>query len=238
MSTIQQNLQDVRSRIDAAAQSCARIPEDVTLLAVSKTKPVEAIAEAIAAGQRAFGENYVQEGVDKIQYFAQRPEGAGLEWHFIGPLQSNKSKLVAEHFAWCHTLDRQRIAQRLNDQRPAEMPPLNVLIQINISDEQSKSGIVISELPMLAAAVATLPNLTLRGLMAIPAPESDYQRQLAVFGQMNDAFQALKQRYPQVDTLSIGMTDDMPAAIVAGSTMVRIGTAIFGARDYSASTNK
>ncbi|HGM5492273.1 TPA: YggS family pyridoxal phosphate-dependent enzyme [Serratia fonticola] len=236
MSTIQQNLQDVRSRIATAAQGCARIPEEVTLLAVSKTKPVEAIAQAIAAGQHAFGENYVQEGVDKIQHFAQRPEGATLEWHFIGPLQSNKSRLVAEHFDWCHTIDRLRIALRLSDQRPATMPPLNVLIQINISDEQSKSGIVLDELPALAEAVAALPNLCLRGLMAIPAPEHDYQRQLATFGQMNDAFQALKQRYPQVDTLSMGMTDDMQAAIAAGSTMVRIGTAIFGARDYSHTT--
>lgn len=233
MSTIQQNLQDVRSRIAAAAQGCARAPEEITLLAVSKTKPVAAIAEAIAAGQRAFGENYVQEGVDKVQHFATLPEGATLDWHFIGPLQSNKSRLVAEHFAWCHTVDRLRIAQRLSDQRPAGMPPLNVLIQINISDEQSKSGIVLAELPALAEAVAALPNLRLRGLMAIPAPEEDYQRQLAVFGQMSDAFQALQQHYPQVDTLSMGMTDDMAAAIAAGSTLVRIGTAIFGARDYS-----
>ncbi|MNG74107.1 hypothetical protein D3C79_325800 [compost metagenome] len=233
MSTIQQNLQDVRSRIATAAQGCARAPEEITLLAVSKTKPVAAIAEAIAAGQRAFGENYVQEGVDKVQHFATLPEGATLDWHFIGPLQSNKSRLVAEHFAWCHTVDRLRIAQRLSDQRPAGMPPLNVLIQINISDEQSKSGIVLAELPALAEAVAALPNLRLRGLMAIPAPEEDYQRQLAVFGQMSDAFLALQQHYPQVDTLSMGMTDDMAAAIAAGSTLVRIGTAIFGARDYS-----
>ncbi|CAI2064739.1 Predicted enzyme with a TIM-barrel fold [Serratia ficaria] len=211
----------------------ARAPEEITLLAVSKTKPVAAIAEAIAAGQRAFGENYVQEGVDKIQHFAASPQAAWLEWHFIGPLQSNKSRLVAEHFAWCHTLDRLRIAQRLSDQRPAEMAPLNVLIQINISDEQSKSGIVLDELPALAEAIAALPNLRLRGLMAIPAPEDDYPRQLAVFGRMNDAFLALRQRYPQVDTLSMGMTDDMAAAIAAGSTLVRIGTAIFGARDYS-----
>lgn len=233
MSTIQQNLQDVRSRIAAAAQGCARAPEEVTLLAVSKTKPVAAIAEAIAAGQRAFGENYVQEGVDKVQHFATLPEGVALDWHFIGPLQSNKSRLVAEHFAWCHTVDRLRIAQRLSDQRPAGMPQLNVLIQINISDEQSKSGIVLAELPALAEAVAALPNVRLRGLMAIPAPEEDYQRQLAVFSQMNDAFLALQQHYPQVDTLSMGMTDDMAAAIAAGSTLVRIGTAIFGARDYS-----
>jgi pyridoxal phosphate enzyme (YggS family) len=233
MSTIQQNLQDVRGRIATAAQGCARAPEEVTLLAVSKTKPAAAIAEAIAAGQRAFGENYVQEGVEKIQYFAQLPEGTDLEWHFIGPLQSNKSRLVAENFAWCHTLDRLRIAQRLSDQRPADMPPLNILIQVNISDEQSKSGIILAELPELAAAVAALSSIRLRGLMAIPAPESDYQRQLAVFGQMQQAFLSLQKEYPQVDTLSMGMTDDMTAAIAAGSTMVRIGTAIFGARDYS-----
>ncbi|ATA20687.1 hypothetical protein EDC48_11956 [Gibbsiella quercinecans] len=233
MSTIQQNLQDVRSRIAAAAQSCARNPAEVTLLAVSKTKPVAAIAEAISAGQRAFGENYVQEGVDKIQHFRQLPQGAELEWHFIGPLQSNKSRLVAENFAWCHTVDRLRIAQRLSAQRPAGMAPLNVLIQINISDESSKSGIVLAELPALAQAVTALPHLRLRGLMAIPAVETDYQRQLAVFQQMNDAFLQLKQHYPQVDTLSMGMTDDMAAAIAAGSTLVRIGTAIFGARDYS-----
>ncbi|CAI1157108.1 Predicted enzyme with a TIM-barrel fold [Serratia entomophila] len=233
MSTIQQNLQDVRKRIASAAQDCGRAPEKVALLAVSKTKPVAAIEEAIAAGQRAFGENYVQEGVDKIQHFAALPQGAALEWHFIGPLQSNKSRLVAEHFAWCHTVDRLRIAQRLSDRRPAEMAPLNVLIQINISDEQSKSGIALDELPALAEAVAALPHLRLRGLMAIPAPEEDYQRQLAVFGRMNDAFLALQQRYPHIDTLSMGMTDDMAAAIAAGSTLVRIGTAIFGARDYS-----
>ncbi|CAI1769871.1 Predicted enzyme with a TIM-barrel fold [Serratia entomophila] len=233
MSTIQQNLQDVRNRIASAAQDCGRAPEKVALLAVSKTKPVAAIAEAIAAGQRAFGENYVQEGVDKIQHFAALPQGAALEWHFIGPLQSNKSRLVAEHFAWCHTVDRLRIAQRLSDRRPAEMAPLNVLIQINISDEQSKSGIALDELPALAEAVAALPHLRLRGLMAIPAPEEDYQRQLAVFGRMNDAFLALQRRYPHIDTLSMGMTDDMAAAIAAGSTLVRIGTAIFGARDYS-----
>ncbi|EEQ04804.1 alanine racemase [Yersinia bercovieri ATCC 43970] len=197
---------------------------------MSKTKPVTAIEEAIAAGQYAFGENYVQEGVDKIHYFANKPYNHPLEWHFIGPLQSNKSRLVAENFAWCHTVDRLKIAQRLSAQRPAELPALNVLIQVNISDEQSKSGITLAELPALAANISELPNLHLRGLMAIPAPEADYQRQLAVFEQMNQAFLTLKAQYPQMDTLSMGMTDDMPAAIAAGSTLVRIGTAIFGAR--------
>ncbi|MBS0055564.1 YggS family pyridoxal phosphate-dependent enzyme [Yersinia sp. Marseille-Q3913] len=230
MSTIEQNLQDVRVRIATVSRSCARSPEEVTLLAVSKTKPVTAIEEAIAAGQYAFGENYVQEGVDKIHYFANKPYNRLLEWHFIGPLQSNKSRLVAENFAWCHTVDRLKIAQRLSAQRPAEMPVLNVLIQVNISDERSKSGITLAELPALAANISELPNLHLRGLMAIPAPETDYQRQLAVFEQMNQAFLTLKAQYPQMDTLSMGMTDDMPAAIAAGSTLVRIGTAIFGAR--------
>ena len=222
MNDIAHNLAQVRDKISAAATRCGRSPEEITLLAVSKTKPASAIAEAIDAGQRQFGENYVQElGV------------TGLEWHFIGPLQSNKSRLVAEHFDWCHTIDRLRIATRLNDQRPAELPPLNVLIQINISDENSKSGIQLAELDELAAAVAELPRLRLRGLMAIPAPESEYVRQFEVARQMAVAFAGLKTRYPHIDTLSLGMSDDMEAAIAAGSTMVRIGTAIFGARDYS-----
>lgn len=233
-NAIAKNLQDVLAQIAAAAQHCGRSPQEVTLLAVSKTKPVSAIEEAISAGQRAFGENYVQEGVGKITYFAQHQPA--LEWHFIGPLQSNKSRLVAENFDWCHTLDRLKIAQRLNDQRPDSLPPLNVLIQVNISDETSKSGIAIEDVNQLAEQISTLPNLTLRGLMAIPAPEPDPQRQLAVFERMAGAFRQLQQRYPQADTLSMGMTDDMPAAIASGSTLVRIGTAIFGARDYSAST--
>jgi hypothetical protein len=230
MTSIQHNLQQLRQRIRAAATQCGRDPEEVTLLAVSKTKPASAVEEAIAAGQIAFGENYVQEGVEKIAALAAHPQ---VEWHFIGPLQSNKSRLVAEHFAWCHTVDRLKIAQRLSDQRPASLPPLNVLIQVNISDENSKSGIMLEDLPELAQQVAALPQLRLRGLMAIPAPESDYSRQLAVCQQMADAFRQLKQHYPDVDTLSLGMSDDMEAAIAAGSTMVRIGTAIFGARDYA-----
>ncbi|MDP9945704.1 pyridoxal phosphate enzyme (YggS family) [Enterobacter ludwigii] len=199
---------------------------------MSKTKPASAIANAIEAGQHAFGENYVQEGVDKIRFFQEQGK-TDLQWHFIGPLQSNKSRLVAEHFDWCHTIDRLRIASRLNDQRPEALPPLNVLIQVNISDENSKSGIALEELDALAADVAALPRLTLRGLMAIPAPESSYERQFAVAQQMAVAFEALKARYQTVDTLSLGMSDDMEAAIAAGSTMVRIGTAIFGARDYT-----
>ncbi|MGP3591391.1 YggS family pyridoxal phosphate-dependent enzyme [Vagococcus sp. WN89Y] len=231
MNDIAHNLAQVRDKISAAATRCGRAPEEVTLLAVSKTKPASDVAEAIAAGQRAFGENYVQEGVDKIRYF-QEQGIEGIQWHFIGPLQSNKSRLVAEHFDWCHTVDRLRIASRLSEQRPATLPALNVLIQINISDEQSKSGIALSELDTLAQQVVELPGICLRGLMAIPAPEADYDRQFAVARQMAVAFEALKARYPGVDTLSLGMTDDMAAAIAAGSTMVRIGTAIFGARNY------
>ncbi|MBW9398528.1 YggS family pyridoxal phosphate-dependent enzyme [Leclercia sp. EC_58] len=232
MNDIAHNLAQVRDKISAAATGCGRASEEVTLLAVSKTKPASAIAEAIDAGQRMFGENYVQEGVEKIRHFREKGT-ADLQWHFIGPLQSNKSRLVAEHFDWCHTVDRLRIATRLSEQRPAEMPPLNVLIQINISDENSKSGIALDALDLLAEQVAALPGLRLRGLMAIPAPETDYVRQFAVARQMAVAFEALKTRYPTVDTLSLGMTDDMAAAIAAGSTMVRIGTAIFGARDYT-----
>ncbi|EOS95905.1 YggS family pyridoxal phosphate-dependent enzyme [Erwinia tracheiphila] len=233
MTSIEHNLQQVRQRIIAAARRCGRDPQEITLLAVSKTKPADAIAEAALAGQKYFGENYVQEGVDKITRFGD----GSLVWHFIGPLQSNKSRLVAGHFDWCHTVDRLKIATRLNEQRPEDVPPLNVLIQVNISDEQSKSGIMLEALPALAREIALLPRLTLRGLMAIPAAETDYQRQLAVCQQMADAFSELKKVYSSADTLSLGMSDDMEAAIAAGSTMVRIGTAIFGARDYGTTHN-
>lgn len=232
MNDIAYNLAQIRDKISTAAALCGRAPQEVTLLAVSKTKPASVIAEAIAAGQRAFGENYVQEGVDKIRYFREASPHS-LQWHFIGPLQSNKSRLVAEHFDWCHTIERLRIASRLSEQRPAHLPPLNVLIQVNISDEESKSGIAPEEVDALAEQVAALPGLCLRGLMAIPAPEHEYHTQFAVAEQMAVAFARLKARYASVDTLSLGMSDDMEAAIAAGSTMVRIGTAIFGARDYS-----
>lgn len=230
MNNIKQNLHDVRNRIALTAQNCGRSPQEITLLAVSKTKPADAIAKAIATGQREFGENYVQEGVEKVQHFANHHD---LVWHFIGPLQSNKSRLVAEHFDWCHTIDRLKIAQRLSEKRPENMAPLNILIQINISGEDSKSGIILESLPELAKTINALPNLVLRGLMAIPAPESDFERQMAIFHQMEQAFIELKTQYPRVDTLSMGMTDDMEAAISCGSTLVRIGTAIFGARQYN-----
>ena len=232
MNDIAHNLAQVRDKISAAASRCGRLSEEVTLLAVSKTKPASAVEEAMAAGQRAFGENYVQEGVEKIRFFQDKGITT-LQWHFIGPLQSNKSRLVAEHFDWCHTVDRLKIATRLSEQRPVHLPPLNVLIQVNISDEQSKSGIEPEAVDALAAEVSALPNLCLRGLMAIPAPETEYDKQFAVAQQMAVAFARLKTHYPTVDTLSLGMSDDMEAAIAAGSTMVRIGTAIFGARDYT-----
>ncbi|MDF3830316.1 MULTISPECIES: YggS family pyridoxal phosphate-dependent enzyme [unclassified Pseudocitrobacter] len=232
MNDIAHNLAQVRDKISAAASRCGRLSEEVTLLAVSKTKPASAVEEAMAAGQRAFGENYVQEGVEKIRFFQDKGI-TDLQWHFIGPLQSNKSRLVAEHFDWCHTVDRLKIATRLSEQRPAHLSPLNVLIQVNISDEQSKSGIEPEAVDALAAEVSALPNLCLRGLMAIPAPETEYDKQFAVAQQMAVAFARLKTHYPTVDTLSLGMSDDMEAAIAAGSTMVRIGTAIFGARDYT-----
>ncbi|XWY20739.1 YggS family pyridoxal phosphate-dependent enzyme [Bisgaard Taxon 45] len=231
--TIEQNLAQLQQHIQQATQHAQRSASAVTLLAVSKTKPIEDIFQAYQAGQTAFGENYVQEGVEKIQYFAQK--NITLEWHFIGPLQSNKTKLVAEHFDWMQTLDRKKIADRLNEQRPHDKKPLNVLIQINISDEDSKSGIQPNEMLELAKHIQTLPHLYLRGLMAIPAPTDDFATQTQAFSQMHILFEQLKQALPdaQIDTLSMGMSDDMATAIECGSTMVRIGTAIFGTRDYS-----
>lgn len=234
MSSIQQNIEHITSQIRNDEQKCGRSPESVQLLAVSKTKPVEAILEAYQAGQTAFGENYVQEGVNKVQHFAQHYPENRVEWHFIGPIQSNKSRLVAEHFDWVHTIDRAKIAQRLNDQRPGELKPLQVLIQVNTSGEDSKSGVTDAEVFELAELISRLPNLTLRGLMSIPANVSDYDSQLHEFQKLAKLKQDLEQQYPEIDTLSMGMSGDMTAAIDAGSTMVRIGTAIFGARDYSA----
>ncbi|MDA0148550.1 YggS family pyridoxal phosphate-dependent enzyme [Vibrio sp. LaRot3] len=234
MSSIQQNIEQITSQILAAQQKCGRTQESVQLLAVSKTKPNQAVLEAAQAGQTAFGENYVQEGVDKIAYFSEHHPDLKLEWHFIGPLQSNKTRPVAENFAWVHTIDRAKIAQRLNDQRPSTMNKLQVLIQVNTSAESSKSGVDDQQVFELAELIYSLPNLTLRGLMSIPANVADYQSQLQAFNQLAELKDALSARYPDLnlDTLSMGMSGDMEAAIEAGSTMVRIGTAIFGARDY------
>ena len=232
MNTVQDNLLNIKNEIAKIAKKCGRDPNTIQLIAVSKTKPVEQIMEAINAGQLAFGENYVQEGIEKIQYFEKNMPNNDLIWHFIGPLQSNKSKLVAEHFDWMHTIDRFKIAQRLSDQRPNHMAKLNVLIQVNISQEASKSGVKPEEVTDLVKQIVALPNLNLRGLMAIPEIENDYDKQLKVFTKMQQLLHSLQKDYPFMDTLSMGMSGDMPAAISAGSTMVRIGTAIFGARQY------
>ena len=225
--SISQNLAQIQQQIESLSAQFQR--ENVRLLAVSKTKLVSAIEEAIQAGQKAFGENYVQEGVEKIAYFNQQTD---LEWHFIGPLQSNKTKLVATHFDWIQTVDRLKIAQRLSEQRPADKAPLNVLIQINISDEASKSGIAPEDMLPLAREIALLPNLKLRGLMAIPKPEHEPAQQKIALSKMQQLFNRLQAEFEGIDTLSMGMSDDMAAAIECGSTMVRIGTAVFGARDY------
>jgi len=232
MMTIQQALETIHQQIQTSTQLAHRPESAVTLLAVSKTKPNEAILEAYQAGQKAFGENYVQEGVDKIQYF--EAQNIQLEWHFIGPLQSNKTRLVAEHFDWMQTLERAKIADRLNEQRSPHKAPLNVLIQVNISNETSKSGVQPDDILSLAKHVENLPHLRLRGLMAIPEPTNDVAQQEQTFRQMRTLFESLQQALPhaQIDTLSMGMTDDMQSAIQCGSTMVRVGTAIFGKRVY------
>lgn len=230
-TSIKNNIEQISQQIREAELHYSRTQNSVQLLAVSKTKPIEALQQAIDAGQKCFGENYVQEGVDKIQHFKQYYSENELEWHFIGPIQSNKTRLIAENFDWVHSIDREKIAQRLNDQR-ATQAPLQVLIQVNTSGEASKSGTNHDQVFALAELINTLPNLTLRGLMSIPENVSDHASQLAAFEQLAQLNTQLQQRYPQVDTLSMGMSGDMQAAIEAGSTMVRIGTAIFGQRNY------
>ena len=234
MSSIKQNIEQITTQILSAQQKCGRTQESVQLLAVSKTKPNQAILDAAIAGQRTFGENYVQEGVDKVSYFSEHHSNLEIEWHFIGPIQSNKTRPVAENFAWIHTIDRAKIAQRLNEQRPSGMQPLQVLIQVNTSGENSKSGIDEHQVFELAELISSLPNLTLRGLMSIPANVPDHPSQLRAFKQLAELKHRLAERHPtlNLDTLSMGMSGDMEAAIEAGSTMVRIGTAIFGGRDY------
>ncbi len=233
MSTIQHNLDAINGELRTFETKFGRASGSVQLLAVSKTKPIQAIEQAIAVGQLAFGENYVQEGVDKIKYFNEHYTDKSLQWHFIGPIQSNKTKLIAENFDWVHSVDREKIARRLNDQRPDNLPPLQVLIQVNTSGEQSKSGINAEQVIELANFIHSQPKLELRGLMSIPANVSDYQQQLSAFTALKDLKQLLNSTINSVDTLSMGMSGDMQAAVEAGSTMVRIGTAIFGARDYS-----
>ncbi len=227
MRVIDDNLQAVRGRIARAAAAAGRDPLSVTLLAVSKTHSAALVERALAAGQRAFGENYVQEAVEKMDAFA----GTSVEWHLVGPLQSNKTRLVAARFDWVHTIESGKIARRLSEQRPAGMAPLNVLIQVNVSGEASKSGVAPEHVAGLANAIAALPNLKLRGLMAIPEPAIDVQQQRSRFAGLRKLLQQLHKQYPALDTLSMGMSDDMEAAIAEGATLVRVGTAIFGARN-------
>lgn len=228
--TIAENLAQIQQQIQSCEIQYGRAPQDVRLLAVSKTKPTAAIQEAYEAGQRLFGENYVQEVVSKK---AELGHLSDIEWHFIGPIQSNKSRSVAECVDWVHTIDREKIAQRLNDQRPDTLSELNVCIQVNLSGETSKSGVQMEDVLVLAERIQTMPRLVLRGLMAIPAPQQDEASQIAIYRPLQDMYQQLRSRYNRVDTLSIGMSGDMSAAIAAGSTIVRIGTAIFGERDYT-----
>lgn len=226
MTTIPGNLQHVRARIATACQRAGRGVEEVTLLAVSKTFGADAVRAAAAAGQRAFGENYIQEGVEKIAALRD----LGLMWHCIGPIQSNKTRLVAEHFDWVHTVDRLKIAERLSAQRPADRPPLNVCIQVNIDGGANKSGVAPGDALALARAVAALPQLKLRGLMSIPEIAPDFEAARAVHASARALFDQLNADGLGLDTLSMGMSDDLEAAIAAGSTMVRVGTAIFGSR--------
>ncbi|SEA69169.1 YggS family pyridoxal phosphate-dependent enzyme [Paraburkholderia sartisoli] len=224
------HLDAVRQRIALAARVAGRDPRSVELLAVSKTFPAEDVRAAHAAGQRAFGENYVQEAVTKIEALVDLR--ANLEWHFIGPLQSNKSKPVAENFDWVHSVDRLKIAERLSAQRPDGLPPLNVCLQVNASGEASKSGVAPGEALELARAVAALPRLRLRGLMSIPEPAGDMDAQRAPHRLLHALFEQLRAEGLALDTLSMGMSGDLEAAVIEGATIVRIGTAIFGARDY------
>jgi PLP dependent protein len=226
MTTIADKLQSVRERIAAACAAAQRPVNEVTLLAVSKTFGPDAVREAHACGQTAFGENYIQEAVEKIELLRDLP----LQWHCIGPIQSNKTRLVATHFAWVHTIDRLKIAQRLSQQRPESMPPLQVCVQVNIDGAPTKAGVAPQDVAALARELAALPRLQLRGLMTIPEPASDFAAQKAVHQRTRALFDELRGQGLAIDTLSMGMTADLEAAIAAGSTMVRIGTAIFGAR--------
>ena len=226
MSSIPANLQIVCSRIARAVQDAGRAVDSVTLLAVSKTFPPDAVRAAAVSGQRAFGENYVQEALDKMAAL----HDLKLEWHFIGPIQSNKTRAIAEHFDWVHGVERDKIARRLADARPAGLPPLQVCIQVNVSGEASKSGVAPDALTALAEQVAVLPRLQLRGLMAIPEPTPDASLRRARFSLLRDLKDDLVSRGHVLDTLSMGMSDDLEDAIVEGATMVRVGTAIFGKR--------
>lgn len=228
MTAILSNLQALHHGIAQAAQAAGRDASQIMLLAVSKTFPGQAVREAFAAGQRSFGENYVQEALDKIHALADLT----IEWHFIGPVQSNKTRVLAENFAWVHSIDRLKIAQRLSEQRPAHLPPLNICLQVNVSGEVSKGGVAPHDLPALAHEVSLLPHLKLRGLMAIPAPADDEASQRKPFALLRQLAEEMNAQGVPLDTLSMGMSHDFAAAIYEGSTIIRVGTAIFGKRDY------
>lgn len=228
MTTIASNLQATHQAIAHAAETAHRSTESITLLAVSKTFSAAAVRAAFEAGQRAFGESYLQEALGKIESL----RGLPLEWHFIGPMQSNKTRAIAENFAWVHGVDRLKIAERLSAQRPLHLPPLNVCIQVNVSGEDSKSGVPPERTAELAQAVARLPQLRLRGLMAIPAPANEPTSQRKPFAQLRELLQQLNARGLALGTLSMGMSDDLEAAVLEGATIVRVGSAIFGERDY------
>ncbi|MFZ2628185.1 MAG: YggS family pyridoxal phosphate-dependent enzyme [Rugosibacter sp.] len=234
MTTIDANLQAVHARIYAACFAAHRPVDTVRLVAVSKTWPADCVREAVLCGQRVFAESYVQESLDKIVRLAD----LDIEWHFIGPLQSNKTRAVAENFAWVHSLDRLKIAERLAAQRPAHLPPLQVCVQVNVSSEASKSGCALAEAPVLAHAIAKLPGLRLRGLMAIPEPTGDSGLQRRRFALLRQLLTQLNTEGLALDTLSMGMSHDLEAAILEGATMVRVGTAIFGARNARPVDNK
>jgi pyridoxal phosphate enzyme (YggS family) len=233
MSLILPNLQAVHEQISAAAYNAARDPGRISLLAVSKTVDADAVIEAAQAGQRAFGENYLQEALDKMAAIRSARPDILLEWHFIGPIQSNKTRLIAEHFDWVHSIEREKIAQRLAEQRPAHLLPLNVCLQVNVSGEASKSGVAPDRVGALAQSVACMPRLTLRGLMAIPEQSGTFELQRGPFRQLRQLYDALLARGMPLDTLSMGMSADMNAAIAEGATIVRVGTAIFGKRNYA-----
>ena len=225
MSTISDRLEQVRSRIKQAAIAADRDPASIKLVAVSKTQPISKLEAALAADQSIFGESYLQDALPKIEAI-----GARAEWHFIGPIQSNKTRQIATHFDWVHSVDRIKIAQRLNEQRPENLPPLNVCLQVNTSGEVAKTGVAPAETRALAEAINLLPHLRLRGLMTIPAREQDPERQRQPFHQLHSLFEQLNNNGFNLDTLSMGMSDDMEAAIAEGATLVRVGTAIFGPR--------
>ena len=224
MNTLKQNFNHILTQINQAEITCQRETGSVQLLAVSKNKPASDIAQAYQFGQRHFGENYLQEALSKQQQLA----AFNISWHFIGPIQSNKTRPIATHFDWVHSVDRLKIAQRLSEQRPAHLPPLNICLQVNISDEDTKSGAMLTQLPELIAQVMQLPNLRLRGVMAIPAPQTDYELQRQPYRKIHQTVMALN--LPELDTFSFGMTGDLEAAIAEGATIVRIGTALFGSR--------